>query len=505
MLATVNSATLFGLNAIPIIVEVDVARGLPGMTIVGLGDKAVEEAKERVRSALSNSGFQTPAKRITINLAPADVKKEGAGFDLPIAIGILMAEEIVPKDSLKDSWILGELALTGDVRHVPGILPIARQAKKTGIKTLYIPTVDVLEAVVVNGVTVYPVSSLNALVNHCRGEVLIPQAEYSPEDTPLPVYENDFMYVKGQDHAKRALEIAAAGGHNVLFSGPPGSGKTLLARCLPSILPPMNQEEQLEVSQIYSAVGLLNGGVMHERPFRSPHHTTSNIALVGGGSIPRPGEVTLAHLGILFLDELPEFQRSVLEVLRQPIEDGVVTIARAQGTICFPARFTLIAAQNPCPCGFLTDPGKECICTPHQLIQYHKKISGPILDRIDLHIEVPRLSSDILTDEVVAEPSEDIRKRVVAARKISQKRLKGKALNNASLSARQIKTMVILSDDVKKILKEAITHLHLSARAFHRVIKVALTIADLAGDSELKTIHIAEALQYRPQKDPISN
>lgn len=501
MLATLKSATLYGLEAIPVIVEVDVAHGLPGMTIVGLPDKAVEEAKERVRAALSNSGFQIPAKRIIINLAPADLKKEGAGFDLPIALGILIAEGIISKNALDSHIVAGELALTGEIRHIPGVLPITLCAKKEHIATVCIPASDAPEATIVSSVKVLPIKSINKIVSHLRNEETITPSKLGKKSLIKVDYEYDYAFVRGQEHAKRALEIAAAGSHNILLTGPPGSGKTLLARCLPSILPPMHFDEQLMISQIYSATGLLKGGLIEERPFRSPHHTTSSVALVGGGSIPKPGEVTLAHGGVLFMDELPEFPRSALEALRQPLEDGVVTVARAQGTIQFPARFTLVAAQNPCPCGYASDATRQCICTPHQLLMYRKRTSGPLLDRIDLHVEVPRVPSEALADEAVAEASPKIRQRVVAAREIQNKRYHISDLTNASLNVRQIKKYIPLSDDVKIFLKQAIDQFGLSARAYHRVIKVSQTIADLAGCSSIKAIHVAEALQYRPAKE----
>ncbi len=500
MIATLESATLYGLEVIPIAVEVDLAAGLPGMTIVGLPNKAVEEAKERVKSGLTNSGFKIAPKRITINLAPADVKKEGASFDLAIAAGILIAQEIIPKNALQNSWVLGEVALTGEIRNIRGVLPIVRMAQRKNIKQIFIPTVNSDEAAIIEGVAIYPVENIFDLVAHLRGEKLIEPILYQERKQAEPSYEYDLAYVKGQEYAKRALEVAAAGGHNILLSGPPGSGKTLLARCLPSIMPPMTRDEQLEVSQIYSAVGLLSDGLMLERPFRSPHHTTSNIALVGGGSIPKPGEVTLAHMGILFLDELPEFPRSVLEALRQPIEDGIVTIARAQGTVRFPAKFTLIAAQNPCPCGFLTDPTTDCVCSAYQIIQYQKKISGPILDRIDLHVEVPRVSSENLTQEVVSESSQQVKARVLKARKLAQVNFKDKARTNATLTNRELKE-IDLSPEVKTVLKNAVDQLHLSARAYHRIIKVSLTIANLAGLTKIEPGHVAEALQYRFKKD----
>ena len=503
MLSVYNSATIFGLNVIQVEVEVDISSGLPGISIVGLPNKSVEEAKERVKSALQNSGFIIPAKRMTINLAPGDIKKEGTGFDLPIAVGILTAAGYIPQTKDK-IWIVGELALTGETRHIPGILPIAQKAKELGIKTLYVPAADGSEAAVIKGLDVIPVDNILQLSFHLKKEDIIKlQPFISLNKKEDKEFEFDFAYIKGQDFAKRALEIAAAGGHNLLMSGPPGAGKTLLARSLPSILPSLSYEEKIEISKIYSLAGLLPGNLISQRPFRNPHHTSSAIAIIGGGTVPKPGEVTLAHLGILFFDELPEFPRHVLEVLRQPLEDGVVTIARAHSSLQFPAKFTLIAAKNPCPCGYYQDQKKECTCSPYQINSYQKKVSGPLLDRIDLQIEVPKLETVELTQEILSEKSSSVRKRVESARSVQNKRYQNATLTNANLNSRQVKKYIKLDDDVKKFLVGAIDQFELSARGYAKVIKVSRTIADLSGSTEISADNIAEALQYRPKKDTI--
>lgn len=500
MIAKISTGAINGIDAIEVTIEVDIGGGLPGIAIVGLPDKSIEEAKERVRSAISASGYQIPAKKITINLAPADIKKGGSGYDLPIALGILAAAEILPAGMFNKIWFTGELSLAGEIRHIHGILSIICEAKNKGVKKIYIPHTGSLEASIVKGIEIIGAPDLKSLINDLCLVEKIPEAVHSYPKT-APSYEYDFAYIKGQDHAKRALQIAAAGGHNILLSGPPGTGKTLLARSLPSILPPMTAEEQITVSKIYSVAGLLSGGIMKERPFRSPHHTSSSIALIGGGTVPHPGEVTLAHLGVLFLDELPEFQRSALEALRQPLEDGVVNIARAHSTLKFPARFTLVATQNPCPCGYYLDPAKRCICTPHQLLSYHKKASGPLLDRIDLHLEVPRISSSELSTEKVAQESASIRKKVSAARSCQAKRYKSKTKTNGSLSNADVKRYLTIDQKTKSLLSLAVDNLHLSARVYYRILKAARTIADLEESENIKKDHVAEAVQYRQVED----
>lgn len=501
MLAKVKSMAVIGLDCEEIDVEVDLSNGLPCFNIVGLPDKAVEEAKERVKSAIKNSGGLFPQKRITVNLAPADIKKEGPSFDLPIALGILAAAGQIEFDT-ENTLSVGELSLDGKLRRVNGVLPISMTAKKKNYKEIFVPKINAKEAAIVEGADVLPVDSLKNLMLHFRGEKNIKKMknvtiDFSNEETFL-----DMAHVKGQEHAKRALEIAASGGHNILMSGSPGSGKTLLAKTLTTILPNLTFDESLEVSKIYSITGALpkEKALITSRPFRNPHHTASSIALVGGGQWPKPGEISLAHRGVLFLDEMPEFPRSVIEILRQPLEDGTVTISRANGTLSFPANFVLVAAQNPCPCGYLNDPVKNCSCSPGQIIKYQKKVSGPILDRIDLHIDVPRVETDKLTSNSRAESSEDIKKRVEKARNIQATRFRGTSkVTNSEMTANDIKEHCKLSRESLELLKSAIERLYLSARSYTKILKISRTIADLDESNNIKSQHIAEALQYRPK------
>jgi magnesium chelatase family protein len=505
MLAKITSCALIGLEGAPVEVEVDISQGLYSMTIVGLPDTAVQESRERVRAAIKHSGLRFPGTRLTVNLAPADLRKVGPAYDLPIAVGLLVASEQVWPERVENSMFIGELSLDGTVRHTDGILPMAGLAREMQVGTVYVPAQDAAEAALIPELEVIPVEHLADLAAHLQGIREIPayQPDYNGSGD-LPEYAVDFREIKGQEHVKRALEVAANGGHNILMSGPPGAGKTLLARSMPSILPTMSVDESLEVTKIYSVAGMLPSDVplIRHRPFRAPHHTISHAGLVGGGAWPRPGEISLAHRGVLFLDELPEFSSKSLETLRQPLEDKIVTISRAQGTLTFPANFMLIAAMNPCPCGFYSDPVRECTCSPATITRYQKRISGPLLDRIDIHIEVPRVEYDKLTEARQGESSATIRERVEAARERQRARFAGTGLmSNADMGPAEVRKYCELNESGRSLVRTAMQQLQLSARAFHRILKLARTIADLEGAGDIQTHHLAEAIQYRPRRE----